>query len=162
MPYWGGEVDACINAFTLANGAWLGHDVFQIAEWFIEQQLADGGWNCEWVEGATNSSFHSTLNSLIGLLDYEKIHGKNERMQQSRKLAEEYLLKRRLMFRLSNQEMVGTWVGEFMSPQRWRYSPLRALNYFRDASLLTERRQTRDLPRLLNLWLRPLTKMADG
>lgn len=24
LPYWGGEVDCCINAFTLANGAWLG------------------------------------------------------------------------------------------------------------------------------------------
>jgi len=27
LPYWGGEVDACINAFTLANGVWLGADV---------------------------------------------------------------------------------------------------------------------------------------
>ncbi len=23
LPYWGGEVDCCISAFTLANGAWL-------------------------------------------------------------------------------------------------------------------------------------------
>lgn len=27
LPYWGGEVDVCINSFTLANGAWLGADV---------------------------------------------------------------------------------------------------------------------------------------
>ncbi len=27
LPYWGGEVDCCINAFTVANGAWLGADV---------------------------------------------------------------------------------------------------------------------------------------
>ena len=27
LPYWGGEVDCCINAYTLANGAWLGADV---------------------------------------------------------------------------------------------------------------------------------------
>lgn len=27
LPYWTGEVDCCINAFTLANGAWLGADV---------------------------------------------------------------------------------------------------------------------------------------
>ena len=27
LPYWGGEVDCCINAFTLANGTWLGADV---------------------------------------------------------------------------------------------------------------------------------------
>ncbi|MBK0296875.1 squalene cyclase, partial [Bacillus sp. S34] len=24
LPYWGGEVDCCIHAFTLANGTWLG------------------------------------------------------------------------------------------------------------------------------------------
>jgi hypothetical protein len=50
LPYWGGEVDCCINAFTLANGAWLGTDVSSLHEWFVEHQLADGGWNCEWVE----------------------------------------------------------------------------------------------------------------
>lgn len=30
LPYWGGEVDCCINAVTLANGAWLGADVAQL------------------------------------------------------------------------------------------------------------------------------------
>lgn len=32
LPYWGGEVDCCINADTLANGAWLGADVSGIAQ----------------------------------------------------------------------------------------------------------------------------------
>jgi hypothetical protein len=27
LPYWGGEVDCCINAWTVANGVWLGADV---------------------------------------------------------------------------------------------------------------------------------------
>ena len=27
LPYWGGEVDVCINSYTLAAGAWLGADV---------------------------------------------------------------------------------------------------------------------------------------
>ena len=75
LPYWGGEVDCCINACTLANGVWLGADVAGIADWFLEHRMADGGWNCEWVEGSTRSSFHSTLNSLKGLLDYEAATG---------------------------------------------------------------------------------------
>ncbi len=74
-PYWQGEVDCCINAFTLANGAWLGAEVSGIGRWFVEHRLADGGWNCEWVEGSTRSSFHSTLNSLGGLLYYEMRDG---------------------------------------------------------------------------------------
>src|SRR3954468_3705622 len=75
LPYWGGEVDVCINAFTLANGAWLGADVSKLAAWFHAHQLADGGWNCEWVEGETRSSVHSTLNALRGLLSYEQTVG---------------------------------------------------------------------------------------
>ena len=61
----------CINEYTLANGAWLGANVAGIAQWFLDHQQADGGWNCEWVNGSTRSSFHSTLNSLKGLLAYE-------------------------------------------------------------------------------------------
>lgn len=133
LPYWGGEVDCCINAFTLANGAWLGQEVSHIADWFLDHQLEDGGWNCDWIEGAKRSSFHSTLNSLIGLLDYEVRVGKDERLNWARKRAEEYLLSRRLMFGLKSQDLVGPWVGQFKSPARWRYSALRALNYFRDA-----------------------------
>lgn len=33
LPYWGGEVDACINGWTLANGAWLGRDMGSLADW---------------------------------------------------------------------------------------------------------------------------------
>ena len=70
-PYWEGEVDCCINSWTLSNGVWLGADVAGLAQWFLDHQLADGGWNCEWENGSVRSSFHSTLNSLRGLLDYE-------------------------------------------------------------------------------------------
>lgn len=110
LPYWQGEVDCCINAFTLANGAWLNQDVSSIAKWFLEHQLEDGGWNCEWIEGAKNSSFHSTLNSLFGLLDYEVRMGKDDRIRQARKAAEEYFLSRRLLFGLKSQEQVAPWV----------------------------------------------------
>ena len=51
-PYWHGEVDVCINAFTLANGAWLGSDVSRLVTWFPEHRMPDGGWNCEAEEGS--------------------------------------------------------------------------------------------------------------
>ncbi len=133
LPYWGGEVDCCINAFTLSNGSWLGVDVSKNAEWFLEHQLEDDGWNCEWENGDLRSSFHSTLNSLIGLLDYEIRVGKDERISAARKRGEEYLLRRNLLFKLSSGEQVGRWATEFISPPRWRYSTLRALTYFMDA-----------------------------
>jgi hypothetical protein len=131
LPYWGGEVDCCINGWTLANGVWLGADVEGIARWFVERQLGDGGWNCEWVEGAVRSSFHSTLNSLKGLLAHEQATGGTEGTRAAREAGEEYLLCRRLCRRLSTGEVVGDWVGEFRSPFRWGYSVLNAMEYFR-------------------------------
>jgi hypothetical protein len=135
LPYWGGEVDCCINAFTVSNGAWLGRDMSANVQWFLEHQLEDGGWNCEWIEGDLRSSFHSTLNSLVGLLDYELRTGKNEKVADARKRAEEYLLQRRLMFRLSTGEPVGPWLHDLAYPLRWNYTIIRALNYFRDSAM---------------------------
>ena len=134
LPFWDGEVDSCINAFTLANGGWLGHDVTTLAAWFPEHQMADGGWNCEWVNGSVRSSFHSTLNTLVGLLDYERRTG-DARLRESRKRAEEYLLERGLLHRLSTGEVHTPWATHFTYPYRGRYSVLRALDYFRDAAL---------------------------
>ena len=135
LPYWGGEVDCCINAYTLANGAWLGADVSALADWFVEHRLDDGGWNCEWVDGSTRSSFHSTLNSLKGILSYEIATGGNEHIEMARRSGEEYLLERHLMNRLSTGEQVDHWVTRFVYPFRWFYSVLNATDYFRAAAL---------------------------
>jgi len=105
LPYWGGEVDACINGYTLANGAWLGADVSTIADWFVEHRLTDGGWNCMWVQGSRRSSFHSTLNSLVGILDHEIRSGGAPALRQARRDGEQYLLQRGLMRRLSTGEV---------------------------------------------------------
>ena len=135
LPYWGGEVDCCINAYTLANGAWLGVDVSGLADWFLEHRMSDGGWNCEWVEGATRSSFHSTLNALKGLLAYEGMRGGSDALRAARHAGEEYLLQRQLMRTLSTGELVGPWVTSFAYPFRWVYSVLNAADYFRAAAL---------------------------
>jgi hypothetical protein len=139
LPYWGGETDCCINAFTLANGAWLGADVSSLPQWFIDHRMVDGGWNCEWVEGSTRSSFHSTLNSLKGILYYESVTGGSDDLRAARHGGEEYLLERRLLRRLSTEEPIGAWATHFAYPFRWIHSALNAADYFRSASLLEGR-----------------------
>ena len=136
LPYWGGEVDCCINGYTVANGAWLGADVSGVVDWLVEHRLADGGWNCEWVDGATVSSFHSTLNVLRGLLAHEAITGGTDASRAARHAGEEYLLRRHLYRRLSTGEPVGPWVSRFAYPFRWVYSVLPAVDHFRTAALL--------------------------
>jgi hypothetical protein len=134
LPYWGGEVDCCINAWTLMNGLWLGADVEGIATWFVEHRLPDGGWNCAWVEGSTRSSFHSTLNSLKGLLAHETATGGTPATREARRAGMEYLLERRLMRRRSTGELLGDWLTRFRSPVRWRYDVLNAADHFRAAA----------------------------
>jgi hypothetical protein len=135
LPYWDGEVDCCINAYTLANGAWLGADVSGLAQWFIDHRMAEGGWNCEWVEGSARASFHSTLNVLKGLLYYEAQSGSStDKLREVRKAGEEYLLERRLLRALSTGEDVGPWVRTFAYPFRWQYSALKAADYFLTAA----------------------------
>ncbi len=136
LPYWSGEVDCCINAWTVANGVWLGADIAGIVDWFVEHQLSDGGWNCEWVEGSTRSSFHSTLNSLKGLLAYDAATGGMDATLAARRFGQEYMLERGLFRRLSTGEPVAPWVDRFAYPFRWVYNVLDAAEYFRQASLV--------------------------
>ena len=136
LPYWDGEVDVCINSYTLAAGAWLGADVSGLVAWFPAHRLADGGWNCEAEEGdSVRSSFHSTLNAARGMLAYERITGDTSG-REARHGGEEYLLERRLLYRLSTGEPVGEFVRRFVYPNRHRYSALTALDHFRDVALL--------------------------
>lgn len=136
LPYWGGEVDACINGFTLANGVWLGADVQGIADWFVAHQMEEGGWNCEWVEGSTRASVRSTLNSLKGLLAYEEATGGADAVRQAQERAEEYLLERHLIRRLTTGEPVADWVFRLAYPFRSFYDVLSATDYFRAAAEL--------------------------
>jgi hypothetical protein len=115
---------------------WLGADVAGIVDWFVEHRLADGGWNCEWVDGSVRSSFHSTLNSLKGLLAFDVATGGTRASRAARQAGQEYLLRRGLFRRNSTGEPVGPWVTRFGYPFRWAYSVLNAAEYFREAALV--------------------------
>ncbi|MCL1869702.1 MAG: squalene cyclase [Promicromonosporaceae bacterium] len=135
LPYWDGEVDCCINAFTLANGVWLGADVAGIADWFVEHAQAEGGWNCGWVEGSVRSSVVSTLNSVRGLLAWEQATGGSDAVRAARHAGEEYLLERRLLHRLTTGEPILPDALHVAYPFRGTYSALKATDHFRAAAL---------------------------
>lgn len=138
LPYWGGEVDCCINGFTLANGVWLGADVTALVDWFAAHRMDDGGWNCAWEgdEPSTRSSIHSTLNSLKGLLAFDEATGGTAVSRALRRSGEEYLLERRLYRRRSTGEPISDQLSEFAYPFRWVATVLHSADYFRRASQL--------------------------
>ena len=131
LPYWGGEVDVCINAMTLSNGLWLGADVHELADWFLAHRMDEGGWNCEWASGSTRASVHSTLNALRALADHEQLTGGSDAHRAAARAGEEYLLQRNLTRRRTTGEIWGPWVDHFLYPPRHVYSALRALDHFR-------------------------------
>jgi len=136
QPYWQGEVEECINGRTVADGAYFGVDVSSIVERLLGERLDDGGWNCERANGSVRSSFHTTINVLEGLLEYERATGGTAASREACRLGEEYLLKRSLFRRLGTGEPADEGFLRFIHPSRWRYNVLRALDYFRAASLL--------------------------
>ena len=93
QAFFDGEVEPCINGQTLAIGSYFGADVDGLVTGLLDEQLDDGGWNCETEHGATVSSFDSTICVLEGLLDYERSGGAVP-STEARRRGEEYLLER--------------------------------------------------------------------
>jgi hypothetical protein len=137
QPYWEGEVEECINGRTVADGAYFGVDVSPIVGRLVDERLDDGGWNCERANGSVRSSFHSTINVLEGLLEYERATGGTPESRAARASGEEFLLERKLFRRLSTGEPADERFLSFVHPNQWRYDVLRGLDYFRSAAELT-------------------------
>jgi hypothetical protein len=134
QPFFAGEVEPCINGRTVAIGAYFGMDVDGIVTRLVDEQLADGGWNCEAENGSVRSSFHSTICVLEGLLEHERMTGGSAESVAARHRGEEYLLCRRLFQRLSTGELIDPNWLRFSFPAWWHYDVLRALDYFRLAA----------------------------
>jgi hypothetical protein len=130
--FFDGEVEPCINGRTLGIGAYFGEDVDGIARRLLGDQLSDGGWNCETENGATVSSFHSTIDVVEGLLAYQRSGGSVD-VADARRRGEEYLLERSLLRRRSNGAVISPAFLLFSYPPQWHYDVLRALDYFRAA-----------------------------
>jgi hypothetical protein len=133
QAFFAGEVEPCINGRTVTLGIYFGQDVESIVARLLEEQLEDGGWNCEAENGSVRSSFATTINVLEGLLTHERATGGTADSIAARRRGEEYLLERKLARRKSTGEVVKPAWLQFSFPTRWHYDVLRALDYFRSA-----------------------------
>ncbi|MDE3193477.1 MAG: hypothetical protein KGN00_07315 [Chloroflexota bacterium] len=140
QAFFAGEVEPCINGRTVALGAYFGQDVEGIVSRLLDEQLEDGGWNCEAENGSVRSSFHSTIDVLEGLLEHERATGGSPRSIAARRRGEEYVLERRLFRRKSSGELVDPAYLLFSFPVWWHYDVLRALDHFREAGDRPDRR----------------------
>ena len=134
-----GEEEPCINGGALAVGAYFGRPSQRLVQRLLDEQLEDGGWNCE-APKSTRSSFHTTLCVLEGLLEYERAVGAAPEVAFARRRGNEYLLQRLLHRRLSTGEVANPEFLQFAFPPRYHYDVLRALDYFRASGTVPDPR----------------------
>jgi hypothetical protein len=147
-PFFAGEVEPCINGRTVAIGAYFGEDVHSIVDRLLGEQMSDGGWNCEQENGSKRGSFHSTIEVLEGLLEFERATGGQPEVRTARLRGQEYFLERRMRRRLSTGEVIdqdrkthlpAAWT-QFSYPTYWHYDVLRGLDSLRAAAAVPDER----------------------
>lgn len=137
--FFDGEVEPCINGQVAAAGACFGEDVGPLVNRLLGEQLPDGGWNCEAVNGSTRSSFNTTICVLEALAEHERAFGRRAEVTDAQRRGQEYLLERRLLRRRSTGEIIerdrkgGASWARFAFPAWWHYDVLRGLEYLRRA-----------------------------
>jgi hypothetical protein len=145
-PFFEGEIEPCINGRVVAIGAYFGEASHRLAERLLQEQLEDGGWNCDAPRThsssrpvSTRSSFHSTICVLEGLLEYEMAKGPPE-VTAARLRGQEYLLERRLFRSRSTGQVINPAWTLISFPTRWHYDILWGLDYLRRAGVEPDER----------------------
>ena len=144
--FFDGETEPCINGRILALGAYFKKANDALANQLLDQQLEDGGWNCEAVEPSAKrplsgrSSFHTTICVLEGLLAYERAGRKRAIVTRARQKAENYLLDRHMFRSLRTGEVIDERWLRFSFPTFWHYDVLRGLDYLRSAGIKPDER----------------------
>jgi hypothetical protein len=138
--FFDGEVEPCINGNVVATGSYFGQDVGGLVDGLLGEQLPDGGWNCEVENGATVSSFGTTINVLEGLLEHERAIGGAAGVRAARRRGEAYLLERGLFRRKTTGEVIDPGWLRFSFPTWYFYDVLRGLEHLRSAEVTPDER----------------------
>src|SRR6516225_3796129 len=131
---WTRRSETCVTGMVLSILAHFEYDddrLDTIADHLLEQQMADGGWNCRRPYGDTHSSVHTTISVLEGLRLYEAHRRRKVRLvQAAQRRGREFLLVHRLFRSHRTGEIIKPIFLRFSFPPRWHYDILRALDYF--------------------------------
>lgn len=141
---WTRRSETCVTGMVLSILSYFEYDdarLDTLAGNLLEQQMADGGWNCRRPRGATHASVHTTISVLEGLRHYELFRGREvRRVRAAQHRGREFLLVHRLFRSHRTGEIIKSEFTRFAFPPRWHYDILRALDYFQAVSAPHEMR----------------------
>jgi hypothetical protein len=130
--------DICLNGMFLNYASYFKtniDDLRPIVDYILSQHMADGGFNCAFIHGATHASVHSTLSVMEGIQEYTQ-NGYTYRLDELKNAelrAREFLLEHRLYKSHRTGNIMDKKMLLLSYPSRWRYDILKALDYFRYA-----------------------------
>ncbi len=127
--------EACITSMYVALACYFGVDDPRVDEaiaWLLDNQLADGGWNCQTVRfGDQHSSFHTSISALEALAEARRV-GRRRQSALAAALdsGREFFLAHHLYRSHRTGEVVDQVVTRLSFPPRWRFDILRGLDHF--------------------------------
>ncbi|MFA6234348.1 MAG: hypothetical protein WC824_09250 [Bacteroidota bacterium] len=132
------QSDVCVNGMVLNYACYFRvdeNDVKSIIDFLIRHRMHDGGFNCESnrTAGVKHSSLHTTLSVLEGFHEY-KTNGCGYRLDEIveiEKDAIEFILMHQLFLSDRTSAIIDQKFLRFTYPFRWKYTILRAMDYFR-------------------------------
>jgi hypothetical protein len=130
------EDDICVVAMLaslMMYGQRQGESIDGMIDYLLTHRQTDGGWNCDTIRQITDkSSIHTTLSVLEALADYQAIGrlGRLSAIAEAAESGRDFLLRKRLFRRESDQSIILPYITQFHFPTRWKYDVLRALLYF--------------------------------
>jgi hypothetical protein len=135
------QSDVCINGMFLNYACYFKvapQSLYSIVDFIIDQQMPDGGFNCQANrQGAVHSSLHSTISILEGIWEYVS-NGYDYRQAELQSMAadaREFILQHQLFRSDHTGKIIDKRMLMLSYPTRWRYDILRALDYFQAAGI---------------------------
>ena len=132
VSYWTRPLaERCVNAMVLSIVTYFevtDERIDGIARLLIDAQMPDGGWNCRDHQGATHSSFHTTISTLEGL-DLWRSRRATAAADDAIQAGREFLLRHSLFKSHTTGETIDpAWLVPHFPP-RWPYDVLRGLHH---------------------------------
>ncbi len=138
--------ETCVNGMLLSLFAYFcssDERVHSVADYLLREQMQDGGWNCERINGATHGSFHTTISVLEGLREYASIiHPTPASLIDAIQRAHTFLLNHHLYKSHRTGKVVSPAMTRMHFPPRWHYDFIRALDYFQSINAPRDERMS--------------------
>ena len=130
------EPETCITGMLVLLASSFGLDdprVDDAVAWLVDQQLPDGGWNCESIRsGSRHGSFHTSITVLEALLTYQRAQG-DIMVGVPSNTGREFFLEHSLYRSHRTGETVNPAFTRFPFPPQWHFDVLRGLEHFRES-----------------------------